>query len=56
MFEFLCVVHIAALVLVNFKSPVASVDDTTSKFDTYYAKFYPYVRWVAGLWTSKVDG
>lgn len=56
MFELLMVVHLAALVLVNFKSPAATVDETTSKFDAYYSKFYPYVRLVAGLWTKKVDG
>lgn len=54
MFELLMLVHLAALVLVNFKTPVDTVDDSTSKFDTYYAKFYPYVKFVAGIWTSKV--
>lgn len=55
MFTFLCVVHLAALGLINFKSPVAEVTDSTSKFDAYYSKFYPYVRLVAGLWTKRVD-
>ena len=55
MFTFICIVHLVALGLVNFKSPVDAVDDSTSKFDKYYAKFYPYIRLVAGLLTSRVD-
>lgn len=54
MFTFICVVHLIALGLVNFKSPASYTDASTSKFDKYYAKYYTYVRWVAGLFTSWV--
>lgn len=55
MFTFVSIVHLVALGLVNFKSPAKEVTEATSKFDAYYAKFYTSIRWVAGLFTSRVN-
>lgn len=46
--ELLLIIHVLALVLCNVKKPAAG---EKSKF----AKAYPYIRYVAGLWTDKVN-